>query len=83
MSRNPKSRAIIWNDDLEVAFLELKHMVSSKTLLNHPDWAIMFTLYTYASNKHLSTVISQDDKTITLFLRKVSKPQHNYTTIEK
>ena len=83
VSRNPKGGAILWNEDLEVAFCELKCMVSAKTLLNHPDWTIPLPVHTYASYKQLGAVISQNDKIIAFFLKKVSNPQHNYTTIEK
>ena len=58
-------------------------MLSTKTLLNHTDFTIPFLVHTHASDKQLGDVISQNDKTIALFLRKVSNPQHNYTTIEK
>ena len=83
LSSNPKSGAILWNDDLGVAFCDLKCMVSAKTLLNHPDWKIPFPVHTYATYNQLGAVISQNDKIIAFFLKKVSNPQHNYTTIEK
>ena len=33
----PKSRKILWNDDLEICFKELKRMISAETLLIYPD----------------------------------------------
>ena len=73
----------MWNDDMEVALSEIKRMVFSDTLLNYPDWKIIFTVHIYASDKQLSAVISQNDKPIALFSIKLRKPQRNYTTIEK
>ena len=58
-------------------------MISAETLLNYLDWKITFTLQVYASDKQLGDAISQNDKPINLFLRKLSKPQNNYTTTEK
>ena len=58
-------------------------MVSAENLLKYTGGINPFTLHIDASDKQLGDVISQNDKTIALFLRKVSNPQHNYTTIEK
>ena len=32
-----KGGAILWNDELEVAFRKFNNMVSAETLLNYPD----------------------------------------------
>ena len=73
----------MWNDDLEVALSEIKRMVFSDTLLNYPDWKIIFTVHIYASDKQLSAVISQNDKPIALFQIKSSHTHSSYTTTEK
>ena len=49
-------------------------MVSAETLLSYPYWKLQFTVHTYASNKKLGAVISQNNKPIYLFYRKLSKP---------
>ena len=58
-------------------------MVSAETLLNYHNWTITLTLHTYDSDKQLGAVISQNDKPIDLFSRKLSNTQNNYTTTEK
>ena len=58
-------------------------MVSYGTLLNYPDWKIPFDVNTYASDKNLGSIISQNNKPIGFFSRRVINPQHIYTTIEK
>ena len=68
---------------MEVELQELNHMVSTETLLNHPDWKIQFNLHMYASYKYMGAVISQKYKHTALFSSKVIKPQCNYTTTEK
>ena len=83
MSSIPKCRAIIWNDELEVAFQDIKRVVSAENLLNFPNWGIIFTVHTYSSDKQLGTVIIKNDKPISLLPRKLSEPHNNYTTTEK
>ena len=61
----------------------MKRMVSAETLLSYPDWKLPFTAHTDASDKQLGAVISQNNKHIDFFSRKLSKPQRNYTTTEK
>ena len=58
-------------------------MVSSYTLLSYPYWTIPFMLQTYDSHKQLGDVISQNDKPIAFFSRRISKPQFNYNTTKK
>ena len=62
-----KGAKILWNDDLEQAFNDMKKMICDETILNYPDWEIPFTIHTYASDKHLGAVISQNDKPVAFF----------------
>ena len=78
-----KRTKIKWTDELERAFLDLKKMVSKETLLTYPDWSIPFTVHTDASDYQLGAVISQNDKPIAFFSRKLNSAQKNYTTTEK
>ena len=58
-------------------------MVSSETLLSYIDWKIIFTIHPDASDKQLCAVISQNNKPITFFSRKFSKPKRNYKTTKR
>jgi len=58
-------------------------MVSKETLLTYPDWSILFTVHTDASNYQLGALISQNDKPIAFFSRELNSAQKNYTTTEK
>ena len=58
-------------------------MVSDETLLSYPDWEIPFTVHTDASDKQLGAVISQNNKPIAFFSRRLGKPQSNYTRTDK
>ena len=58
-------------------------MVSAETILNDPYWKIPFIVHVCVYDKKLGVVISQNNKRIALFSRKLCKPQHNYKTTDK
>ena len=58
-------------------------MVSAESLLSYPYLKLTFTVQTDASDKQLGAVISQNNKPISFFYRKVSKLWCNYTTTKK
>ena len=58
-------------------------MVSVKALLFYPYWNIPFTVHTDASDRQLCAIISQNNKPIAFFLRRLIKPQLNYTITDK
>ena len=58
-------------------------MFSAETSLSYPDWTITFMIHNDASNKQLVDIIIQNNKLFAFFSRRLIKPQHNYTTIEK
>ena len=58
-------------------------MVSAETLMSYPYRKLPFILHIDASDKHLGDVISQNNKPIAFFSRKLIKPQRNCTTTEK
>ena len=61
----------------------MKRIASDEKLLSYPDFKLTFIFHTATSDKKLGAVISQNNKPIYLFYRKLSKPQRNYTTTEK
>ena len=74
---------MLCNDALEYSFKELKHIVSVKTLLSYPDWKIPFTVHISDSDKQLDAVMKHNNKPISLFSRRLSKPQCKYITNKK
>ena len=58
-------------------------MVSAETLLSYPDWKLTFIVHTDAPDKQLGAVISQNNKHISFFSRRLSNPHRKYTTTEK
>ena len=50
-------------------------MVNDETVLSYPYWKIPFKVHTDDSDKQLDAVISQNNKLITLFSRRLGRPQ--------
>ena len=71
----PKGRIILCNDALESSFKEHKRMVSAEMLLSYPYCKLTFTVHTDSSNKQLGAVISQNNKPIAFFSRRLINPQ--------
>ena len=76
-------REILRNNDLEVAFHELKRMVPAETIMNPSDLKIIFTLKEDALDKQLGYFTSQDNKPIAFFSRKLSNPHSDWSTKNK
>ena len=72
-----------WTNDMDEAFIQVKQMIAGEVFLTYPDWSIPFIVHTDASDKQLGAVISQNNKPIAFFSRRLSKSQRNYTTTEK
>ena len=65
------------------AFDTMKRIISRETLLSYPDFQKPFTIHTDASHTQLGAVISQNDKPIAFYSRKLNPAQTRYTTTER
>ena len=52
-------------------------------MLSYPDFDKPFEIYTDASDYQLGLVITQEERPIAFFRRKLNKAQKNYTVTEK
>ena len=80
---SPNGRKILWNYALESFFKELKRVFSAEKFMGYPGWKLPFTVHTDSSDKQLCAVISQNNKLIAFFSRRLSKPRRNCTTTDK
>jgi len=71
-----------WTDVEQQAFEKMKRIISRKMLLAYPDFNKPFEIHTDASHTQLSTVISQDNRPIAFYSRKLNPAQTRYTTTE-
>jgi RNase H-like domain found in reverse transcriptase/Integrase zinc binding domain len=72
-----------WGEEEQKAFDHMKQVISKETLLAYPDFDKPFVIHTDASHTQLGAVISQDNKPITFYSRKLKPEQTWYTTTER
>ncbi len=57
----------------------MKTTIAKEVVLAYPDFTKPFDIYTDASTKQLGSVITQDNRPIAFFSRKLSGAQSKYT----
>jgi hypothetical protein len=72
-----------WTDVEQTAFDKIKSIVGREVLLSYPDFSKPFQIHTDASKLQLGAVISQNDKPIAFYSRKLQPAQTRYTTTER
>ena len=82
-SMTSKNVKFDWTDEHQHAFDNVKKIICREVLLNYPDFSKTFHIYTDASDTQLGSVITQDDKPIAFYSRKLNSAQKRYTTGEQ
>ena len=77
-----KKKAWYWSDAHQEAFDKIKEALAREVLLAYPKYGERFDIYTDASTRQLGAVITQDEKPIAFFSRKLSKAQQKYSITE-
>ena len=80
VSKNAKWQ---WTDVEQNAFDTMKRIISREVLLSYPDFSKPFEIHTDASHTQLGAVISQDNRPIAFYSRKLNLAQTRYTTTER
>jgi hypothetical protein len=79
-----KKRAPIkWTDEMQNAFAKMHLLMAADALAAYPDHNEWFDVYTDASDFQVGACIIQGGRPVAYFLQKLTKSQHNYTTMEK
>ena len=73
----------VWTDIEQKAFDTIKQVISQEVLLTYPDFNKKFTIHTDASNLQLGAVISQHNKPIAFYRRRLNPAQRRYTTTKQ
>ena len=71
-----------WTNVEQMAFEKNKQIVGCETLLSYPDFNKPFEIHTDASHTQLGAVISQNNKPIAFYSRKLQPAQTQYTITE-
>ena len=80
--KQKSTKKFVWTDEHEKAFLQMKKIVSREVMLAYPNFNKKFVIYTDASNKQLGAVITQDNRPIAFYSKKLNKHQINYTVTD-
>ena len=68
-----------WTEVHQKAFNDVKTTIANKVVLAYPDFEKVFEIYTDASTKQLGSVITQSNRLLAFFSRKLSLQQQNYS----
>ena len=71
-----------WDPIHQAAFDCVKATIAKEVVLAYPDFLKPFEIYTDASTLQLGAVITQDNRPIAFFGRKLSETQTRYTVTE-
>ncbi len=71
-----------WDPIHQQAFDNVKAAIANKTVIAYPDFLKPYEIYTDASSTQLGAVITQDNRQIAFFSRKLSKMQQKYSVSE-
>jgi hypothetical protein len=71
-----------WDSIHQQAFDNVKAAIAKETVLAYPDFSKPFEIYTDASSMQLGAVITQDNRPIAFFSRKLSEMQQKYSVTE-
>jgi len=78
-----KKRRWKWSDECEKAFEGIKAIIARDVMLSYPCFSKEFIIHTDASDVQLGGVITQDNKPLAFFSRKLSEAQRSYTVTER
>ncbi len=68
-----------WDTVHQRQFDHVKATIAKDVVLAYPDYSKVFEIYTDASSKQLGAVITQDNRPISFFSRKLSNTQRKYS----
>jgi hypothetical protein len=77
-----KKKTWWWDPIHQQAFDNVKAANARETVLAYPDFLKPFETYTDASSTQLGAVVTQDNRPIAFFSRKLSKTQQKYSVTE-
>ena len=74
-----KKKPWYWNDEHQKAFDLVKATIARDVALAYPNYSQEFDIYTDGSKTQLGVVITQHNRPIAFFSRKLSQAQHKYS----
>jgi hypothetical protein len=71
-----------WDEVNQRAFDHIKAIIAREVVFAYPDYSKVFEIYTDALSKQLGAVITQENRPIAFFSRKLHTTQHKYSVTE-
>jgi hypothetical protein len=71
-----------WTKEHQQAFDSLKNSLAREVVLAYPDFSVPFEIYTDALKYQIGSVITQKDKPLAFYSRKLTDTQTRYTVTE-
>jgi len=71
-----------WDEVHQIAFEAVKTTIAKDVVLAYPDYTKVFEVYTDASSTQLGSVITQSNRPLAFFSRKLSETQRKYSVTE-
>ena len=81
-AKGTKKVSWYWAEVHQKAFDDVKATIAKEVVLAYPDFDKVFEIYTDASTKQLGSVITQSNRPLAFFSRKLSVPQQKYSVTE-
>ena len=81
-AKGTKNASWHWEKVHQKAFDNAKATIAKQVVLAYPDYSKVFEIYTDASSKQLGAVITQDNRPLAFFSRKLSETQQRYSVTE-
>ncbi len=78
-AQKTKKWAWHWDEVHQIAFDYIKDTITKDVVLAYPDYSQEFEIYTDALSKQLRAVITQGNKPIVIFSRKLMEIQQHYS----
>ena len=78
-----KKGRVIWSKEADIAFKNIKKICAEATLLSYPDYNKPFIIFTDLREYQMGAVITQDNKPVAYWSKKLSRTQKRYPTIEQ
>ena len=81
--KGTKKKPFYWSDVHQKAFDDVKATIARDVVLAYADYSLPFEIYTDASNRQLGAVITQNNRPIAFFSRKLTEAQQRYSVTEQ